>query len=119
MKEIFNLILLIIVLIPCQAQKSNLTLNLEKGNEYRQVTNSKATIIQDFNGQEINMTMTINSGMLYKVVTVNPSDYDLEVRYDNLSMTMELPQGKMEFNSNKNDKQDIFSTRATAFKKSF
>jgi len=110
MRKIFNLLLLSIALTSCQAQKADLTLNLENGKEYRQVTNSKATIIQDINGQKMNMVMTIKGGMSYKVVSVNPSDYDLEVKYESLSMIMELPQGKMEFSSEKNDEQDIFST---------
>ena len=110
MRKIFNLLLLSIVLTSCQAQKVNLTLNLEKGKEYRQVTNSKATIIQDINGQKMNMVMTLKGGMSYKVVSVNSSDYDLEVKYESLNMIMELPQGKMEFSSDKKDEQDIFST---------
>lgn len=99
-----------IVVSFCQAQKINMTLNLEKGKEYKQVTNSKATVIQDLNGQKMNMVMGIRGGMLYKVVSVNATDYDLEVKYESLSMSMELPQGKMEFRSDKNDVKDIFST---------
>jgi len=110
MRKIINLLLLTIALTSCQVQKTVLTLNLEKGTEYRQVTNSKATIIQDIYGQKINMVMTIKGEMSYTVVSVNPSDYDLEVKYESLSMTMELPLGKMEFSSEKNDEQDIFST---------
>lgn len=110
MRKIFNLVLLTIVWTSCQAQKADLSLNLKEGKEYRQVTNSKATIIQDINGQKMNMVMSIKGGMSYKVVTVNPSDYDLEVKYERLSMIMELPQGKMEFSSDKNNEQDIFST---------
>jgi hypothetical protein len=110
MRKIFILVMFTIVLISGQAQKTTLTLNLEKGKEYRQVTYSKATIIQDFNGQKMSIVMIIEGEMSYTVVTVNPSDYDLEVKYERLSMKMELPQGKMEFSSDKNDKQDIFST---------
>ena len=110
MRKIFNLVLLTIALISCQGQKEELTLNLEKGKEYRQVLNSKSTINQDVNGVQVNMVMTIKGRVLYKVVAVNPSDYDLEVRYESLGMTMELPQGKMEFSSDINDEQDVFST---------
>lgn len=110
MRKIFNLILLFIAFTSCQSQEANLTLNLDEGKEYRQVINSKATINQDINGQEIDMIMSIKGGMLYKVVSVNPSDYDLDVKYENLSMIMELPQGKMEFSSDNNDGQDVFST---------
>lgn len=115
MRKINNLLLLTIALmtitsISSQAQKVELTLNLEKGKEYRQVTNSKATIIQDIYGQKMNIVMTIKGGMSYKVVSVNPSDYDLEVKYESLSMITEMAQMKMEFSSDKNDEQDILST---------
>lgn len=109
MKKVLILILSSIVLTACQAQKTDLSLNLEKGKEYRQVTNSKANINQEINGQKINMTMTINGEMTYKVVSVNPADYDMEVKYESLIMAMGLPQGKMEFSSDKNNEQDIFS----------
>lgn len=110
MRKIFNLIFASLLLVSCQAQKVELILNLEKGKEYKQITNSKATIIQDINGQKINMVMTIKGGMSYKVDAVNEADYDLEVKYESLSMTMQLPQGTIEFSSDKNDEQDIFST---------
>ena len=69
MRKNFNIILSTIVWTSCLAQKADLKLNLEEGKEYRQVTNSKATIIQDINGQKMNMVMTIKGGMSYKVVT--------------------------------------------------
>jgi hypothetical protein len=58
----------------------------------------------------MNVAVIIKGEMSYKVVSVNTSDYDLEVKYESLSMTMELPQGKMEFSSDKNNEQDILST---------
>ena len=109
MKKNFSLILLSIVLTVCQAQETNLALNLEKGKEYRQVANSKVTLIQEFNGQKTNIGVTINGGALYRVTSVNPSDYDLDVKYESLSMMMELPQGKMEFSSDKKDESNILS----------
>jgi hypothetical protein len=57
----------------------------------------------------MNIVMTIKGGMSYNVISINPNDYDMEVKYESLSMIMELPQGKVEFSSDKNDKQDIFS----------
>jgi hypothetical protein len=110
MKKILNLILVLIVLTPLQAQKFDLSLNLEEGKEYKQVMNSKATIDQSINGQEMNMEISIKGGMSYKVISVNPTDYDLEVKYESLSMAMNTPHGKMEYSSDKNNEGDIFST---------
>lgn len=110
MRKIFSLILVSIILTySCQAQKTILRLNLEKGKEYKQLTDSKATIIQDINGQKMNMEMTLKGSMSYLVKEVNEKDYEMEVKYESLSMSMQLPQGTMEFSSEKKDEQDIFS----------
>jgi len=109
MRKFFNLILVSIILTSCQAQQTELKLSLEKGKEYKQITDSKATIIQDINGQKMNMEMTIKGSMTYLVKVVNENDYEMEVKYERLSMTMQLPQGTMEFSSEKNDEQDVFS----------
>ena len=116
MKKIINLILVSFIVISCLAQQTELKLNLEKGKEYRQVTDSKAAIIQDVNGQKINMEMTIKGSMSYLVKVVTDKDYEMEVKYENLSMSMQLPQGKMEFSSEKNDEQDVFSKILTEMK---
>lgn len=110
MRKILNLLLLFLALISCHAQNTSLTLNLEEGKEYNQVASSKTTITQTLEGQKIDIIMTINGGMSFKVISDNPSDYDLEVKYTGLSMIMDMPQGKIEFNSAKNDEQDIMST---------
>jgi len=120
MKRIFTLILVSSILISCQGQKTDLALKLELGKEYKQVTSSKATIIQDINGQKINMVMTINGTLTFLVKNNNENVYDMDARFEKLSMSMQLPQGTMEFNSEKNDVNDIFSTILGAMKnKSF
>ncbi|MEN8120080.1 MAG: DUF6263 family protein [Bacteroidota bacterium] len=109
MRKFFNLILVSFILTSCQAQQTELKLNLEKGKEYKQIIDSKATIIQDFNGQKMNTEMTTKRSMSYLVKVVNENDYEMEVKYDSLSMSMQLPQGTMEYSSEKNDEQDIYS----------
>lgn len=109
MKTTITLFLVAIIWTCCQAQKTELGLNLEQGKTYEQLTNSKATIIQDVNGQKINMVMTIKGGTSYLVQAVNAEGYEMEVKYESLSMSMQMPQGTMEFSSEKKDPQDIFS----------
>lgn len=109
MRKIFSLILVSVVLTSVQAKEHNLTFNLQKGKEYRQVIKSKATIVQEVNGQLMNMVMTINGGLSFFVVSVNPTNYDLDVKYESLGMSMAMPQGKAEFSSEKPDEQDVFS----------
>lgn len=116
MRIIFTSILFTIFLLPCQAQSTDLKLNLEKGKEYKQITNSKVTIIQDLNGQQINIVMSVKGAMAFLVKSVNANNYNMEVKFEQLSMSMQMPQGTMEFSSEKNDENDIFSTILGAMK---
>ncbi len=116
MKTISILILTTIFLTSCQSKSSDLTLRLEKGKEYKQITNSKATIIQEVNGQKMNMAMTINGTMTFLVKDITKSGYDMDAKFEKLSMSMQMPQGTMEFSSEKNDVNDIFSTILGAIK---
>ena len=109
MRKIYTLVLMTFILSFSYAQKSELALNLEQGKKYNQYSDSKATVIQDINGQNMTMVVELKGTMSYLVKTVNVNDFDMEVRYEHLSMSMQLPQGTMEFSSEKNDDQDIFS----------
>ncbi len=100
----------------CQAQRADLSLKLEKGKEYKQVTNSKATIIQEVNGQKMNMVMTMSGTITFLVKDNTEIGYEMDAKFEKLSMSMQMPQGLMEFSSEKNDDNDIFSTILGAMK---
>jgi hypothetical protein len=116
MRTIFTLIIASIIFTSCQSQKTDLSLRLEKGKVYKQITNSKATIIQEVNGQKMNMVMTISGTMTFLVKDVNASGYSMDTKFESLSMSMQMPQGTMDFSSEKNDPNDIFSTILGAMK---
>lgn len=108
MKKTLTLLLFISFTF-CQAQKSKLILNLKKDVEYIQSTISEATVTQVINGQKVQMIMTIKGRMSYLVKAVNDEDFDIDVAYRSLSISMNLPQGTMDFSSENNNKDDIFS----------
>jgi len=110
MKKILSLIIGFVLLTSCQAQKDKLELNLTKGEIYTQKMTSNVSILQTINGQQVNMKMSINAKMTYKVTDIQNTVYDMEVRYESLIMKMSLPNGVMEFSSENNDENDIFST---------
>lgn len=116
MKTIFTLILTVFVLTSCQTQNLDLSLKLKKGKEYKQITNSKTTIIQEVNGQKMNMVMTIKGTMTFLVKDITENGYNMDAKFEELSMSMQMPQGLMEFSSEKNDANDIFSTILGAMK---
>jgi hypothetical protein len=86
-----------------------LKLNLKKGEAYKQKMFSNAEVLQEVNGQKVNIMMTINGSMVYQVKTINEQGYEMEVTYESLTMSMQLPQGTMEFSSDKKDNPDILS----------
>lgn len=116
MKTILTLILTVFVLTSCQTQNLDLSLKLKKGKEYKQITNSKTTIIQEVNGQKMNMVMTIKGTMTFLVKDITENGYNMDAKFEELSMSMQMPQGLMEFSSEKNDANDIFSTILGAMK---
>lgn len=116
MKTILTLILTVFVLTSCQTQNLDLSLKLKKGKEYKQITNSKTTIIQEVNGQKMNMVMTIKGTMTFLVKDITENGYNMDAKFQELSMSMQMPQGLMEFSSEKNDANDIFSTILGAMK---
>lgn len=116
MRTIFTLIIASIILNSCQSQSIDLFLRLEKGKEYKQIMNSKATIIQEINGQKMDMVMTIAGTMTFYVKDFSATGYSLETKFESLSMSMQMPQGSVSFSSEKNDPSDIFSTILGAMK---
>jgi len=77
--------------------------------EYKQISNSTMTVLQDFNGMKLEIVMSTNGTMIFLVKKVNEEGYDMEAKLENMRMTMQMPQGLMEFNSEKNDPNDILS----------
>jgi len=116
MRTILTLIFTTIIISSCWSQSTDLSLRLEKNKEYKQITNSKATIIQEVNGQQMNIVMTISGTMTFLVTDITESTYNLDTKFENLSISMQMPQGKMDFSSDKNDPNDIFSTILSVIK---
>ena len=98
------------VAFTCQAKKTELSLHLQQGKAYKQLTNSNVTIDQEVQGQQMKIAMEIKGSMTYKVTAVTATGYNMDVQYDSLSMSMQMPQGTMNFSSEKNDASDIFSS---------
>lgn len=116
MRTIVTLIFALIILASCHPQSTDLSLKLEKGKEYKQIMNSKATIIQQINGQKMNMTMTIIGTMTFLVKDISESNFIIDTKFEKLSMSMQMPQGTIDFSSEKNDPNDIFSAVLSAMK---
>jgi hypothetical protein len=110
MKTIAILFLNCVFLISCQAQKHKLELNLNAGEIYTQNLTSNMTVSQTINGQQMNIDATIICKTNYKVMNVEDTIYTIDIQYESLSMKMAMPNGEVEFSSEKSDENDIVST---------
>lgn len=91
------------------AQKEKLRLNLVVGETYRQKTNSNVEVLQDIQGQQMKINMTVIGSMSFKVTAFANALYSMEVQYDDLLMKMVMPGGTLDFSSEKDDPNDVFS----------
>ena len=110
MKKLLLVTIFFISYVTSFAQKTTLALNLTQGNTYYMVTNTNMTVSQTINGQLQNVNTTLTAKMAFTVTAVKDTSYTMQVKYDRIGMQMELPTGIMNFESDKNDKTDIFST---------
>lgn len=109
MRKFLYLIVISIFLVSCNNEKYDLSLNLEKGKQYRQLSSSKVTVVQEFGTQKMDVLMTIEGSMLYEVIDILQDDYIIDVEYERLSIGMKTPFSNMEFSSDVKDENDVFS----------
>ncbi len=110
MKYLFNLFLMLIAAISCQGQKLKLVLHLTQGNTYNMVTTTTSAITQTINGQVSHIDVTVSGTTSFKVLSADDSLYYMEVTYKFLTMKMQLPEGPVNFDSEKRDPADLMSS---------
>ncbi|MFB6317894.1 DUF6263 family protein [Saccharicrinis sp. FJH54] len=103
MKPIYTLILATLLIAACKPQKIELSLNLEKNKDYKQINVSKVDITQNMMGQSIDMGMTMKSSLNFKVDEIKDTIYDISAKYDSVSMSMESSMFNMTANSESED----------------
>lgn len=105
----FNLTLLFCAFIFSAMAQTTLNFNLVQGKEYRQNSDMKMIMTQDFAGQTMEITMNVKGKMVYLVKAVTPAGYDLDVRYESMSMEIAMPQATMKFSSENPGETDVLS----------
>ena len=105
---------MLIVFVPCQAQKVKPALNLTKGSIYYMVSTGTSTISQTMNGQENQVSLSLSFRMAFKVTDIIDTIYKMEVSYQTLDMRVNTPHGTVDMDSRKNDSTDIPSLIVTA-----
>ena len=110
MKYFLNLLLLLVMLTPCRAQKFKPELNLVKGDTYYMASTGTSTIVQSVNGQENKVNIVIASRMAFKVTGIKDSVYTMEVSYQSLETKIQMADTTIDMDSKKNSPFDIPSS---------
>lgn len=110
MRTLTSILCALIFLSSVSGQKTKLSLNLDQGESYKQISHSKVTINQDVYGMKMDIVLDMDASMTFLVKAASEEGYDMEVTYDWMKMKMELPQTSMDFSSEKNDENDLFSS---------
>lgn len=104
----YFLVIVFCLAVSAQAQKSFLTLNLEKGKEYKQNMLSQTKMTMTMFGQKTPMDMIMNTTVSYLVRSINDTAYEVDVKYEKMSISMLVQGINIDFNS-ENEDDDLMS----------
>lgn len=110
MKKLIQLVIALLLITPSQSQTVHLALNLQKGERYDHIQNSKVSVNETVSGHEIDVVMIVYAKTSYVIKDVTDQFYNMEVSYKNMNLEMQLPQGTMQYSSSKKDTSDLVST---------
>lgn len=116
MKRILVSVIATFFVVFLHGQEVELSLNLEKGKEYRQVLQNLSIINQQIQSQDMTMEMSFDASVVMKVKELLENGYLMEVRYEKLMMSVKTPYASMEFGSETVDENDVFGRLMSALK---
>jgi uncharacterized protein DUF6263 len=110
MRKLIQFVIALLLITPSKSQTVHLSLNLQKGERYDHIQNSKVSVNETVNGQDMEIVMTVYAKTAYVIKDITDQFYNMEVIYKNLNLEMQLPQGTMQYSSSKKDTSDLLST---------
>lgn len=119
MRTIFSLILGLLIFTNLNAQKKDLSFDLQVGNTYKQSSTASLTIGQQMGGQLMNIKMTLSGSIDFTVKNLKDGAYTMETQYTAFKMKMEMPQGTLEYSSESTGEDPISKTLNSVINKPF
>ncbi len=101
--------LLLFLIFSLNIFSEKLELNLTKGSTYLQRISASSVISQNIGGQAFDMTMGITGLTAFEIKSVENSVYQMDVYYKELGISVDFFGSSMEFNSLKDDINDMTS----------
>jgi hypothetical protein len=110
MKYFLNLFFLLVILLPCRAQKVKPALHLSKGETYYMVSTGSSAMVQSMSGHENKINLTLSFKMAFKVIDVMDSVYNMAVNYQSLDMKIQMADTTIDMDSKKANALDVPSS---------
>ena len=101
--------LLLFLIFSLNIFSEKLELNLTKGSTYLQRISASSVISQNIGGQAFDMTMGITGLTAFEIKSIENSVYQMDVYYKELGISVDFFGSSMEFNSLKDDINDMTS----------
>ncbi|MGY6561798.1 MAG: DUF6263 family protein [Luteibaculaceae bacterium] len=109
-KKISFFFLGIALLSACDnAPKNDISLTLEVGKSYQQTMLTTSDINQQLFGQNMNTKMEVAGTLVYDVISESEDFFTIDVYYQALKMSMEVVQGRVDFDSEDENPESVFS----------
>lgn len=108
-KSIVTKALLLFLIFSLNIFSEKLELNLTKGSTYLQRISASSVISQNIGGQAFDMTMGITGLTAFEIKSIENSVYQMDVYYKELGISVDFFGSSMEFNSLKDDINDMTS----------
>ena len=102
-KSIVTKALLLFLIFSLNIFSEKLELNLTKGSTYLQRISASSVISQNIGGQAFDMTMGITGLTAFEIKSIENSVYQMDVYYKELGISVDFFGSSMEFNSLKDD----------------
>ncbi len=107
MKKIFVTLFYALLIISCQGQPVELSINLKEGDNFKQTMIMRSRVIQDFNGEKLGKETITKSYVSFRVKKADENGYELEIKYDSLSTVSKMPGDTIQASSGKKGTVDL------------
>ncbi|GAA4921987.1 hypothetical protein GCM10023313_27380 [Mucilaginibacter defluvii] len=109
----------LLMLLTCFAfaQKRSIALKLKPGATYSFVIKQTSTTSQTIRQRPLETRLILTAGMRFMVSNVTEGDYTLNTTFDSIKLQLELPNGDLQFNTEKRGDSGIYAVVLKSLKK--
>ncbi|MBE9585251.1 hypothetical protein IM792_12390 [Mucilaginibacter sp. JRF] len=120
MKKLLGTVLLLLCTVAAIGQKLKPALNLAKDGTYSLLIKQTTTTTQTIRQRPLETTLILAAKVSFTVTDVKDTLYTISAKYDSVNLQMDLPNGTLQFSSERVDSANLYSKALAQLKgKSF